>query len=89
MNQVKLECALTVGLIPAETRGQSGSMGSSGVSRGSGLDTQLQQCCKKEEKKETDQINSEEKISYHSYRLLYKRLGGTLYGKIISTCILH
>lgn len=34
-----------VWFLPAETRGQSGSMGSSGVSRGSGLDTQLQQHC--------------------------------------------
>lgn len=32
--------------VPADTRGQSGSMGSRGVSRGSGLDTQLQQCCR-------------------------------------------
>lgn len=31
--------------VPAETRGQSDSIGSTGVSRGSGLDTQLRQCC--------------------------------------------
>lgn len=31
--------------VPAETLGQSRSMGSSRVSTGSGLDTQLQQCC--------------------------------------------
>lgn len=32
--------------VPAETRGQSGSMDSTDVSRGSELDTQLQQFCK-------------------------------------------
>lgn len=32
--------------VPAETRGQSGSMDSTEVSRGSELDTQLQQFCK-------------------------------------------
>lgn len=45
-----------VSLIPAETRGQSGSMGSSGVSSGSGLDTQLRQCCREKEKRQTTEI---------------------------------
>lgn len=36
---------------PAETRRQSGSMVLTGVSRGSGLDTQLRQFCKRERQK--------------------------------------
>lgn len=55
-----LECFDTVCLIPAETRGQSGSMDSSGVSKGTGLDTQLQQCCRmKGGKKQIKHRNSE------------------------------
>lgn len=52
-------CLYTVNLIPAETLGQSGSIGSSGVSTGSGLDTQLQQCCR-ERKKNTMTIEKSE-----------------------------
>lgn len=40
--------------LPAETRGQSLSMGSTRVSRVSGLDTQLQQCCEKKKTEEGD-----------------------------------
>lgn len=50
-------CEVDVSSVPAETRGQSGSMGSSGVSTGSGLDTQLRQRCRRKEKKTNTSMN--------------------------------
>lgn len=59
--------------VPAETRGQSGSMDSTDVSRGSELDTQLQQFCKSRQEilwiiqklraKINNDVVSEEKIT--------------------------